>query len=176
MSYIAISISILLSVIGLVLTLVTLPGTWTLLAGALLMELTMPDVLGWRALVAMAALAIIAEIIETFASAVGASKAGGSKRAGIGSIFGSIAGAVLGTVLLPIPIVGTIVGAVVGAGIGAVLLQLTKPGDEERTRKEQWTHAHRVGMGAAKARLLSTFLKVGIVIAMGVVLVWSAIV
>lgn len=171
-----ITLTTLLSVIGLGMTLVTLPGTWTILAGALLVELTMPEVFGWEVLAAMAAGAVLAEIVETFASAYGAKRAGGARRAGLGSIFGSLLGAVAGTILLPIPLVGTVVGAVVGAGVGAVALQLTKPGDEPRTRREHWAHASRVGVGAAKARFISTFVKAGIAVVMGAILVSAAVV
>jgi len=113
MEYVAISAAVVISLVGFILTLVTLPGTWTILAGSLLIELAMPEVLGWKTIVALVCGALFAEAVETFASAVGASKAGGSRRAAVGSIFGSIAGALIGTIALPfLPIIGTIIGEI----------------------------------------------------------------
>jgi len=74
-----------------------------------------------------------------------------------------------------LPIIGTIIGAVVGAGAGALALQLTKI-DVEATKREHMGKAGRVAIGAATGRLVSTFVKAGIAIAMGAVLITAAVV
>lgn len=171
MTYLAIAIALIVTLIGAGMTLISLPGTWLILACAGIFEVAMPDLLTWRPIAALFVLAVVGEIIETFASALGASKAGGSNRAAIGSIVGTIAGAVIATIALPfLPVVATILGAVVGAGLGAVAMQLTKI-DAEHSRSQHYGHARRVGIGAAKARLVSTIIKSLIALVMGVVLV-----
>lgn len=168
---IAISAAVLATLLGAAMTLIGLPGTWLILASALILEFAMPEALTWRPIAAMAVLAVAGELIELFASALGASKAGGSKRAGIGSILGSIAGAIIATIAMPfLPIIATILGAIAGAGLGAIALQLTKM-DEPSTRREHYGHARRVGVGAARARLISTIVKSLIAVVMGAVLI-----
>ena len=64
--------TVIVALAGIVLTLLTLPGTWLMLLVALLCQLWRPEQFSWWTLGLALLLAVIAEIIEFFASAVGA--------------------------------------------------------------------------------------------------------
>lgn len=192
MNALAGGILILVALLGIVLTLLSLPGIWLMAAAALLVELWRPDVLSWWTIGAAIGFALGAEIVETIASAAGARKAGGSKRAAVAAIIGAIAGALLGTVIIPIPLVGTLLGAVVGAGLLATVFELTKtqPFELERLVEEadapapsasqirwrKYGHVMRVGRGAAVARLWALIIKLAFAAASAVLLTFGAIV
>lgn len=143
------------------LTLLQLPGTWVLL----LMMLVVCFLTGggfsglevWL-LIALTLMAVVGEIIEFIASAVGSRQAGGSKRGALVSLVGGVAGAIIGTFAIPIPIIGTLIGACLGAGIGSLL------GDKWAGR--DWQAAYTSGKGAALGKLGGTIAKVGVAGAM----------
>lgn len=117
----------------------------------------------WWTLGTAAGLAVVGEMLEMFASAVGSSKAGGTRRGAIGSVIGGILGAIIGSFAIPIPVLGTIVGAALGAGAGALLL-------ERHGGQKTWGEASKVGAGAAAGRLAATIAKLGIACVTAVVL------
>ncbi len=111
-------------------TLVGLPGTWLMVAGALVITICNPlwsDKLiwGWITIGVVLGLAVCGEILETLAAGLGAKAGGGTKRGMAGAILGSMIGAFVGTFVIPIPLVGTLVGAIAGAFGGALLGELT---------------------------------------------------
>ncbi|MEC9373994.1 MAG: DUF456 domain-containing protein [Planctomycetota bacterium] len=168
--YILVALSMLIvGVVGVALTLATLPGTWLIIIAALLFQWWRPETFSWWTIGIAVALAALGEILEFFASGVGSAKAGGSKRAAITSIVTGLVGALFGTVLLPIPIVGTIIGAVVGAGLGASIAESTKTG---RT----WRESFDVGRGAAIGRAWAVIIKGGIAAVMALLLTAAAII
>jgi uncharacterized protein YqgC (DUF456 family) len=62
------------------------------------------------------------EVVELLAGAVGAAKAGGSKRGAALALAGSIIGGVVGLFVgLPVPMVGSILAAVLFAALGAMV-------------------------------------------------------
>src|SRR4051794_10018940 len=77
---------ILLVLAGWLMTLFSLPGNWVIVASATLFAWLVPADgssgigMSWSAVLALAGLAILGEIVEFAASALGASRAGGSKR------------------------------------------------------------------------------------------------
>jgi uncharacterized protein YqgC (DUF456 family) len=77
-------------------------------------------------------LALVGEIIEFFAGAGSAKKAGASWGGALAAIGGTIAGAIVGTFLIPVPIVGTLLGACIGAGLGTWSVErlIGKPQDK----------------------------------------------
>jgi uncharacterized protein YqgC (DUF456 family) len=160
----------LVALVGIALTAMTLPGTWLAIVGALLaqwwyMEYHDGDqMFSWWSIGACVALAIIAEIVEFFASAVGAAKAGGTRRGAIGSIIGGLVGAIVGQILIPVPILGAILGATIGAGLGASVGERTRDGV---TLKQAAT----VGAGAAAGRFAATIAKTGFAAAIAVIIV-----
>ncbi len=104
-----------------------LPGNWVMLVVAIVYWYFVPAdwlTYGWVVLVILGVLAILGEVVEFLAGAMGATKAGGSKRgaalAVIGSMIGGIVGIFVGS-LVPIPIIGSLITALLFAGFGALL-------------------------------------------------------
>jgi uncharacterized protein YqgC (DUF456 family) len=155
MTYVAATIVLLASLVGVGLTLLTFPGIWTMVVVALLCQWWRPELFHWGTLVTAIGLAALAEIVEALASAAGAAKAKGSKTAMFASLVGAIVGAVVGTVVIPIPIVGTVVGGIAGAGLAA-------GGAEWTIKRKGWSESLNVAKGAATGRALSLVLKTGI--------------
>jgi uncharacterized protein len=143
---------------GLMFTLLGLPGLWVMAAAVVGFAWVtgLDRFVGWPGIVTVVALATVAEILEFVAGSAGAKKAGGSRRAMIGAMVGALIGGFLFTI--PVPILGTIFGVCAGAFVGAAVVEMGVVGDAG--------HAARVGMGAAKGRLVGILLKLafGIVI------------
>lgn len=117
------SLVALCSLAGIVLTLVTLPGTWFMLLIAIVAKLVTPEIFSWWVVVAAAGFVLAAEIADLVSSAVGG-KVGGAGKAGMtGALIGSVLGAIAGSVFIPIPILGTILGGILGAAILAVIME-----------------------------------------------------
>ncbi len=117
---------ILLNAVWLVLVFFGLPGNWLIIISTCLFA-------WWRwadgvfsiyTLLAITILAVLGELVEFFASAGGAKRAGAGWRGSIGAIAGAVTGAIVGTFTLPIPVLGTLLGACIGAGLGAWGLEL----------------------------------------------------
>lgn len=166
---------VLIAWAGVVLTAFTLPGIWIAIVAAVLAEWWWRSTQGgslfsiWT-LVACVVLAVIAEIAEFAASALGAAKMGGSKKAALASVLGAIVGAVVGTFALAfLPILGTIIGAAGGAGIAALLT-------EKHLGEKTWKDAGKVGAGAAAGRLAASLVKVAIAGLVAVILTIAALV
>lgn len=145
-------VALLGSWLGVLLTAITLPGTWIALLSALVAKAIAPTLIETNVLIAIAGIAVTGELIEFFASAAGSKRAGGSRSAAVMSIVGAVVGLILGSFLIPIPILGTILGAIAGAGIGAGLA-------ERGIAQKGWGQSWRVGAGAAKGRAFSLVLK-----------------
>ena len=145
-------------VLSLILIVLGLPGLWIMVATAVVYNMIVPgDPIGWVSLIAVAVLALIAELLEFTMTGRYARKYGGSKRAGWGAIIGGMIGAVVG---VPVPIVGPVIGAFVGSFVGALIAELTggaSAGD-----------ATRVAKGALIGRVVSTMLKIGIGFTIGI--------
>jgi uncharacterized protein len=144
--------------LSLVLIVLGLPGLWIMVASAVTYNLVVPgDPIGWFSLVAVAVLALVAELLEFTMTGRYARKYGGSRRAGWGAIIGGMIGAFVG---FPVPIVGPVIGAFIGSFCGALVAELTggaSAGD-----------ATRVAKGALIGRAMSTALKIGIGFTIGV--------
>lgn len=158
---------IVFGVVGVVLTVLTLPGTWLAVAVAIGCKLWQPQLMSWWVIGAAAALATLAEVVEFGASAVGTAKAGGSSRGGVGSLVGGLAGAIFGA---PFFLgLGAIPGAVIGAGLGALLA-------EKAWAKRSWMDASKSGTGAALGRLVASILKVAFATAIALLLTIAVVV
>jgi uncharacterized protein YqgC (DUF456 family) len=145
-------------VLSIILIVLGLPGLWIMVATAVAGNLIVPgEPIGWVSLIAVAALAFVAELLEFSLAGKYARKYGGSRRAGWGAIIGGIVGAMVG---VPVPIVGPVIGAFVGSFLGALIAELTggsSAGD-----------ATRVAKGALIGRVVSTALKIGIGFTIGI--------
>ncbi len=126
MLYLWSTLLILLNALWLMLVVFGLPGNWLIVISACLFAWwrAEDDVFSIYTLIAIAALAVLGELIEFFAGAGGAKRAGAGWRGSIGALLGALTGAIFGTFLLPIPFLGTLIGACVGAGLGAWGLEL----------------------------------------------------
>jgi len=145
-------------ILSLILIVLGLPGLWIMVASAVVYNMIVPgDPVGWVSLIAVAVLALGAELLEFTMTGRYARKYGGSRRAGWGAILGGIVGAMVG---FPIPIVGPIIGAFVGSFVGALVAELTGGASA--------TDATRVAKGALIGRVVSTVLKIGIGFTIGI--------
>lgn len=154
---------------GVALTLLTLPGIWIAILCAALVQWWYiveygTELLSWWTLGTCVAIAAAAEIIELFASAAGAKRAGGTKRGAIGSVIGGVVGAIAGSILIPVPVIGTLVGAAAGAGSGALLL-------EKAGGQKTWTQSGKIGAGAAAGRLVASVVKTSLAGVVAVILI-----
>ena len=150
---------------GLVLIVLGLPGTWLMILVALLLQWWRPETFSWWTIGVCTAAALLAEVLDIVASAIGAGSAGGGKRSFVGAIVGGIVGAILGTPIMPI--VGTLLGGAIGAGLGAALFDRSTP-------LRTWAQSARVGQGAAVGRLISTLIKTAVGVGIGVALIVAA--
>ncbi len=134
-----------------------LPGNWVIVATAAGCFWWVPDSRFWSLSVYMAlailVVAIIGEALEFAASAVGASRLGGSKRGVALSIVGSIIGAIVGLFFgSVVPIVGNVIASLLlgatGAFVGAML--------GERWAGKDWNDSIEIGGAAFWGRLLGT--------------------
>jgi uncharacterized protein YqgC (DUF456 family) len=145
-------------ILSLILIVLGMPGLWIMVASAVTYNLVVPgDPIGWFTLVAVAVLALVAELLEFTMTGRYARKYGGSRRAGWGAIIGSIVGAMVG---FPVPIVGPIIGAFVGSFLGALVAELTGGASAGAST--------RVATGALIGRVVSTVLKIGIGFTIGI--------
>lgn len=151
MSYLAAAIVTLAAVLGVALSLVTLPGAWIAIATAVFCEVWQPGLFSWWTLAACVIVALIGEAIELAASALGAATAGGSRAGAIGAVAGALIGALAGT-FIPPPIIGNILGAALGAGVGAIACEVS-------FNKTAWVSSLKVGAGAAAGRLVAVIFK-----------------
>jgi uncharacterized protein len=137
-----------------------LPGNWGLVAlGTGCWALLPPDYRSYVAatpLMVIVAVAVIGEIFELIAGALGASRLGGSRRGALLAVAGSFAGGLLGLALgAPIPVIGSIVAALIGSGLGALAGAVIG----ERWVGKDWEQSLQVGRAAFWGRLLGTLAK-----------------
>ncbi len=157
------------ALLGIVLTVLTLPGTWLAVMVAVGCELWRPGLLSWWTLGVAIGIAALAEVLEIFASAAGAGKAGGSKAAAVAAVVGSVVGAIVGSAVLPLFPIGTIAGAIIGAGLAAAVVERGKSG-------KTWRDSARVGTGAASGRFAATIIKVSLACVIAAILITAAFV
>jgi uncharacterized protein len=155
-----ISVSLLLSLLAVTCcaaNILGLPGNWVLVCISLLCSWWVPESRCWQVSWLFTGLiltvAAVGEILEFAASAVGASRLGGSKRGTVLALAGSIAGALLGLVVgSPIPIVGNVVASLLLGGAGAFCGALVG----ERWAGKDWNESIEIGEAAFWGRLMGT--------------------
>lgn len=151
-------------ILSLILIVLGLPGLWIMVASAVAYNMIVPgDPIGWFTLLAVAVLALVAELLEFSLTGRYARKYGGSRRASWGAILGGMVGAMIG---FPVPVIGPIIGAFVGSFCGALFAELTG-GTSARD-------ATRVAKGALIGRVVSTMLKIGIGFTIGIWVFFAA--
>jgi uncharacterized protein len=126
MIYAIAALLIVVNTLCLAMVLLRLPGIWLMV-----LMTTLAAIITWDegmfsvwTLGVVFVLALISEVLEFMAGAVGTKKAGGSQGAAWAAMFGGIAGAIGGTFLIPVPVVGSLLGAILGAAGAAALAEL----------------------------------------------------
>jgi uncharacterized protein YqgC (DUF456 family) len=149
----------LLGLSGWVANLLGLPGNWLIVALAAACWWLVPETsrghLVGLTLTAIVVAAAVGELLEFAASALGASRLGGSKRGAAMALGGSIGGAILGLFcgsLIPIPIVGPLVASLLLGASGAFAGAIAG----ERWAGKEWDESLQIGSAAFWGRLLGT--------------------
>ncbi len=114
------------AVLGWLTQLVGLPGNWIVVVAAALYAAWFPGderlALSWNTVAALFVLAVLGEVIEFVAGAMGVTKAGGSRRGALLALICSLVGGVIGLgVGVPIPVVGSLAAAILFGGLGALV-------------------------------------------------------
>jgi uncharacterized protein YqgC (DUF456 family) len=157
---------IVLLIFGWLVNAAGLPGLWIMVAASAVYGLiTRWSYLGFKTMFALILIALIAEVVETIAGGAGAKRAGASKRGIIGAIIGGIVGGIVLSFF--VPIIGTIVGACAGSLLGAVIVELSIG--------REVGHSFRIGVAAAKGRLLGIISKLAIGLLMLLIALYSAL-
>jgi uncharacterized protein YqgC (DUF456 family) len=151
-------------------TIIGLPGTWTMLTAAVVIELC--DTFwggsvtwGWTALGVCLGLCVFGELLELLTSALGVKAGGGSRRGMLGAIIGGIVGGIMLTPFIPIPVIGTLIGAILGTFCGAVIGELT------HEEADQNSNVAKSAAGATIGRVVGILAKTGIAIVCWCILV-----
>lgn len=136
-----------------------MPGNWLVVAMAAACWWLRPEEMAshvaWGALLAIVFAAAVGEVLEFAASALGASRVGGSKRGTALAMGGSIAGAITGLFVgtaIPIPIVGNVLASLLLGAAGAFTGALVG----ERWAGKDWDTSIQIGSAAFWGRLLGT--------------------
>ena len=80
---IVLSLVLILALVGMAMTAITLPGIWTMAAGALLLLVGFPEYIGWWTVGAIFGIAAFSELVDFVASALGVKRMGGSKSGAV---------------------------------------------------------------------------------------------
>lgn len=157
MTVLALVLLLALSLVGLAMIPLGLPGLWVMVTGVLAYGwLTGFRSVGIAMIVIVLGLAFLGEIIENWIGFRYAKRYGGSTRSGWGALIGGLIGATIG---VPVAVIGSVLGAFIGAFIGAALFEYSysrHPGV-----------ATRAGWGAVLGRAAGAAVKIalGVVIA-----------
>lgn len=144
------------------LNLLGLPGNWLIASATILYAWLVPQEPSnprWVVVGAVVLLAVLAEIIETGASAAGVKRAGGSRRGAFFALVGSVVGAMMGLFVgIPIPVVGSVIGALLFACLGAMFGAFIGETHKGRSFEQSWN----VGHAAFWGRMFGTVAKIAI--------------
>ena len=163
LSLIAANIVLLLVLLlGVGLTLFTLPGNFVILMAAVgygFYEGFGRFDSGF--MLALGGLFVLGEAVEFVAGMLGAKRQNASWRAMGAALLGGLAGAILGSAV--VPVLGTLAGAVAGAFGLSYAAEYSKTGDREK--------AARVARGAAAGLLVGTLFKLAVAVGMAAAII-----
>ena len=178
MNWIALLVAALLFVLGgacVLLVVVQLPGTWLFLGLALAVELgdglylPVEDraTFAREVWITGLGLAVLGEVLEFVAGAIGVKKGGGSRRGLVGALVGGVLGVFLTPLFVFVPVFGVFLAVLLGTFVGAWLGELSHARGTMRT-------ALGPALWAALGRLLGTTGKVALAIVVWIVFTVSA--
>ncbi len=153
-------LTVLLCLIGLLLSVLAFSGTWLVLLAALITFFA-AGVPPMGTLVAFLLICIATEVIEALAGWLGVQKRGGSKLAGAAAVAGGLIGALAGSAVFPI--IGTLLGMLAGSFALAFLV--------ESNRLKHHGRAAHIAWGTVWARLTVLFIKTALTLAMSIRLI-----
>jgi uncharacterized protein YqgC (DUF456 family) len=137
---------------GLFAVILSLPGIWLMIAGTIAYAaLTGWAYVGYKSIIFLVLIGIVAEVVETVAGGAGAKREGASRRGILAAVIGGILGGIFLTFLIPIPVLGTIIGACLGSLLAATIVELMVG--------KELQHSLRIGVGAFKGRFLGILSK-----------------
>lgn len=143
---------VLLCIVAWASNLITLPGNWIAVALLTIYAFLGPSEsrasIGYVPVIAAFLCALLGEIFEFLAGAVGAQKAGASRKSTLFAVIGSMCGAIVGAFVgLPIPILGPVLAAILFGGLGATLGAMFGEWTDGRSWKESWPIGHAAFWG-----------------------------
>jgi uncharacterized protein YqgC (DUF456 family) len=154
----------LLCVGGLILSCLSISGTWVIVLASILAAVVSPAPFpGLITILVFIGLAAAIELLEWFAGMYGVTRRGGSKLAGFMALVGGILGIFAGSII-PIPIVGSLIGMTF---CSFALVYVV-----ERHRLQQDAQAAHIAMGSVMARVFMIMVKVSVTLGM---IVWLII-
>jgi uncharacterized protein YqgC (DUF456 family) len=132
--------------------LIALPGNWIAVALLALYAWLGPSegrvAIGIVPVLLAFLFALIGEIVEFIASAMGAQKAGASRRSTFFAVVGSMVGAVAGAAIgVPVPVIGSVLAAILFGGLGATAGAMYGEWSDGKSWKESWTIGHAAFWG-----------------------------
>ncbi|TWT73414.1 DUF456 domain-containing protein [Allorhodopirellula solitaria] len=134
------------------LNLVALPGNWLAVLVLAVYAWLGPESgrteIGLVPLGLAFSVAVIGELVEFAAGAVGASRAGASRRSTLMAIAGSMVGAVIGGIIgLPVPVLGPVLAALLFGGLGATAGAMLAEWYDGKPWRENWRIGHAAFWG-----------------------------
>ena len=160
----AVLFAIILCAGALILSAMSLSGTWLVFTAAVILSLLLESSFPWWWISgAFLMVCMIVEAVEFGAGYLGVKKRGGSRHAGVMAALGGLSGMLIGGLLIPAPIIGNIIGLLVGSFMGAYIV--------EKKRLNNGNNARKIAAGAVIARLSVLMLKVIVTLGMITVLI-----
>ncbi len=160
MDYLWASLLLLVVCVSWFATLVGMPGNWVIVIVTAIYVFFGPQegslAIGMGVLGILLASALLGEVAEALAAALGVTGRGGTKRGAVLALFGSIVGGMAGLVVgAPVPVIGSVVASLALAALGALIGAVIG---------EQWAgrdlkHSFRIGEAAFWGRLWGTLAK-----------------
>ena len=154
-----------LSLAGLAMIPLGLPGLWVMVGGILAYGwLTGFRSVGVVMIAIVLGIAFLGEIIDNWLGFRYAKRYGGSTRSGWGALVGGLVGAIIG---VPVAVIGSVIGAFLGSFIGAALF--------EYTYSRHTGVAARAGWGAVMGRIAAAAVKIAFGVVIAIIGVFAAL-
>jgi uncharacterized protein YqgC (DUF456 family) len=165
------AVVIILCVFGIILSSLTISGTWLVVAASAIAAFIRPDAFPslWITVV-FAVISGLVELLEAFSGAIGVKKRGGSAMAGFAAVVGGFGGIIIGSILIPVPLIGGLIGMIILSFAGVFLV--------EAIRIKKQSQAAYIATGAVLSRIFIMFVKIAATLVMttwltaGILLHW----